>query len=56
MDALMEVSKLMNISRKELLENTLMLKHGSTVSTNAMITREGSKVGFITTRGFEDTT
>lgn len=56
MDGLMEVSKLMNISRKELLQNTLMLKHGSTVSTNAMITREGSKVGLITTKGFEDTT
>lgn len=56
MDALMEVSKLMSIPRKELLENTLMFKHGSTVSTNAMITREGSKVGLITTKGFEDTT
>ncbi len=56
MDALMEVSKLMNLSRKELLKNTLMLKHGSTVSTNALITREGSKVGLITTKGFEDTT
>jgi N-methylhydantoinase A len=56
MDALMEVSKLMGLSRKNLLENTLMFKHGSTVSTNALITREGSKVGLITTKGFEDTT
>jgi N-methylhydantoinase A len=56
MDALIEVSKQMGLSRKELLKNTLMFKHGSTVSTNALITREGSKVGIITTRGFEDTT
>lgn len=56
LDALMEVAKLMNLSRRKLLENTLMFKHGSTISTNAMITREGSKVGLITTRGFEDTT
>ncbi|MFH1487863.1 MAG: hydantoinase/oxoprolinase family protein, partial [Pseudomonadota bacterium] len=33
-----------------------MLKHGSTVSTNALITREGARVGLMTTRGFEDTT
>ena len=56
MDALAEVSQRMKLARKELLEKTLMLKHGSTVSTNALITREGSKVGLITTRGFEDTT
>ena len=56
MDSLAEVSQLMKISRKELLENTLMFKHGSTISTNALITREGSKVGLITTKGFEDAT
>jgi N-methylhydantoinase A/oxoprolinase/acetone carboxylase beta subunit len=31
-------------------------KTGSTVATNALITRNGCKVGLITTRGFEDTT
>lgn len=56
MDALAEVSQRMKLAKKELLENTLMFKHGSTVSTNALITREGSKVGLITTKGFEDTT
>ena len=56
MDTLEEVAKSMNLSRKELLENSLMLKHGSTVSTNALITREGARVGLITTKGFEDTT
>jgi N-methylhydantoinase A len=56
MDALGEVSASMKMSRTELLRNTLMLKHGSTVSTNALITREGARVGLITTKGFEDTT
>jgi len=32
------------------------LKHGCTVGTNAVITRRGAKVGFITTKGFEDIT
>ncbi|MBU2497366.1 MAG: hydantoinase/oxoprolinase family protein [Proteobacteria bacterium] len=56
MDALGEVSASMNMSMTELLKDTLMLKHGSTVSTNALITREGARVGLITTKGFEDTT
>ena len=56
MDALGEVAGSMNMSLKDLLKNTLMLKHGSTVSTNALITREGARVGLITTKGFEDTT
>ena len=30
------------------------LVHGSTVATNALLSREGSKVGLITTSGFED--
>lgn len=29
--------------------------HGTTVCTNTVLTRKGSKVGFITTRGFRDT-
>ncbi|MFH1123129.1 MAG: hydantoinase/oxoprolinase N-terminal domain-containing protein, partial [Pseudomonadota bacterium] len=56
MDALGEVSASLNMSMTELLKDTLMLKHGSTVSTNALITREGARVGLITTKGFEDTT
>ncbi|MFX0203526.1 MAG: hydantoinase/oxoprolinase family protein, partial [Candidatus Hodarchaeota archaeon] len=56
MDAIGEAARLLTISRKTLLEQTLMLKHGTTVGTNAVITRRGAKVGFITTKGFEDTT
>jgi N-methylhydantoinase A len=55
MDALAEAAKTIGIDRKELLGRTSLFKHGSTVATNALITRSGVKVGFITTQGFEDT-
>lgn len=56
LNALTEVSKHVGIPREELLKNANMVKHGCTVATNALITGTGSKVGLITTRGFEDTT
>jgi N-methylhydantoinase A len=56
MDGLQEAAKSMDMSRDDLLKQSLMFKHGTTVATNALITRTGSKVGFITTKGFEDTT
>jgi N-methylhydantoinase A len=56
MDALSEAAKTVGIERRELLNRTSLFKHGSTVATNALITRSGVKVGFITTKGFEDTT
>ena len=56
MDALAEAARAVGVERKELLGRTGLLKHGSTVATNALITRSGVKVGFITTKGFEDTT
>ena len=56
MDALEEAAKVVGIERGLLLGRTALFKHGSTVATNALITRSGVKVGFITTKGFEDTT
>ncbi len=56
MDALEEAAKVVGIQRGQLLGRTSLFKHGSTVATNALITRSGVKVGFITTKGFEDTT
>lgn len=38
-----------------LLARSIRITHGSTVATNALLTRSGAKVGLITTRGFEDT-
>lgn len=55
-NAIGEVSKLIGISSAELLSRCQILKHGTTVATNALITKTGSKVGLITTKGFEDTT
>jgi N-methylhydantoinase A len=33
----------------------VVVRHGTTVATNAMLERKGARVAFITTRGFEDT-
>lgn len=38
-----------------LLTDTLLFGHGTTVAANALVTRNGSKVGLITTKGIEDT-
>ena len=56
MDALSEAARAVGTERTELLARTTLFKHGSTVATNALITRNGVKTGFITTKGFEDTT
>jgi N-methylhydantoinase A len=56
MDAVAEAARAVGVDRSELLGRTTLFKHGSTVATNALITRNGCKVGLITTKGFEDTT
>jgi N-methylhydantoinase A len=56
MDAVAEAARTVGIETSELLGQTTLFKHGSTVATNALITRSGCQVGFITTKGFEDTT
>jgi N-methylhydantoinase A len=45
----------MEITVGELMQNTELFVHGSTVIDNAIYTRSGSLTGLITTRGFEDT-
>ncbi len=54
--AIGEAGRQMGLGARDLLSRTAMVKHGSTVATNALITRNGVKVGLITTKGFEDTT
>jgi N-methylhydantoinase A len=44
----------LGIERSELLAGTEMLVHGTTVATNAVLTRGGVRTGLITTRGHED--
>lgn len=40
---------------EDLLERTARIMHGSTIATNALLTRTGARVGLVTTAGFEDT-
>jgi N-methylhydantoinase A len=35
--------------------DNVVVRHGTTVATNAMLERKGARVAFLTTRGFEDT-
>jgi N-methylhydantoinase A len=56
MDAVTEAANTVGVETVELLGQTTLFKHGSTVATNALITHNGCKVGLITTKGFEDTT
>ena len=36
------------------LDEIVLLAHGTTVTTNAVITKSGAQAGLITTRGFRD--
>ncbi|MGI5159158.1 hydantoinase/oxoprolinase family protein [Microbispora sp. CA-102843] len=45
----------LGMSRPELLAATGHFVHGTTVTTNVVLTRTGERVGLITTRGFGDT-
>lgn len=55
LDAVALAASSLGLSTSNFLEQTSMFKHGTTVATNALITRRGAKVGLITTCGFEDT-
>lgn len=55
MNSVQLASQSMEVSTNEFLKNVNPFFHGTTVGMNAVLTRKGSKVGFITTRGFGDT-
>ncbi len=55
MDALGRAAQSLGVSLADLLGDSQRITHGSTIATNALLTRTGAKVGLITTRGFEDT-
>jgi N-methylhydantoinase A len=54
-DVLSQMAENHKLSLSDLLSQTLRFAHGTTVCTNALIQRKGSRVGLLTTRGFEDT-
>lgn len=55
LDSIGSAAESMGLTLDELLAQTSLFVHGSTVVDNTILTREGSRVGLITTRGFEDT-
>src|SRR3989304_2497986 len=42
------------LSWREVLKDASLFLHGTTVSTNAFLTRRGARVGLLTTKGHED--
>ena len=55
MDSIRSAADAMGISLADLLAQTSLFMHGSTVVDNTILTRDGARTGLITTRGFEDT-
>jgi N-methylhydantoinase A len=45
----------LNGLRQIAMAQEVVVRHGTTVGTNAMLERKGARVAFVTTRGFEDT-
>jgi N-methylhydantoinase A len=55
MDSIASAAKTMGVALDDLLAQTILFMHGSTVVDNTILTRDGARTGLITTRGFEDT-
>ncbi len=53
-NAVRDAVETMGIGAAELFANTRIFSHGTTVATNALITRNGCKTAVITTKGHED--
>jgi N-methylhydantoinase A len=54
MGGLAEMAKARNISLKEFIKDVETIVHGTTVTTNAVLTRRGAKTGLLTTKGLRD--
>ena len=54
-DSIRSAADAMGITLADLLAQTSLFMHGSTVVDNVILTRDGARTGLITTRGFEDT-
>ena len=53
-DALRKAAKELGLSLEEFLSKTRMIVHGTTISTNAVLTYSGVETGLLTTKNFED--
>jgi N-methylhydantoinase A len=54
MNTIDALSKLCGLDRKQLLGQTTTMVNGTTAGTNAVITKQGAKLGIICTKGFPD--
>ncbi len=54
MNGIEEMSNDRNISLQEFIKDVDMIVHGTTVTTNAVLTYQGAKTGLITTKGIRD--
>lgn len=54
-NSITSAAETMGLTLEEVLNNTELFVHGSTVVDNTILTRDGSETGIITTEGFEDT-
>ena len=48
------IAESQNLKIEDFLGHVSIIVHGTTITTNAVLTRRGSKTGFITTKGFRD--
>ena len=49
-----DAAESMGITGEELFSQCALFSHGTTVATNALLTRDGCKAALITTKGHED--
>lgn len=49
-----EVAQQLGLATTEFLGQVAMIVHGTTVATNALLTRQGARTGLLTTKGFRD--
>ncbi len=54
MEGLHEIAEFTGRGIKDFLKNLKIIVHGTTITTNAILTRNGAYTAFITTRGFRD--
>jgi N-methylhydantoinase A len=53
-DSVAKAAKQLGLTLEQLLAQTARFGHGTTVATNALITKSGARTGVLTTRGHED--
>jgi N-methylhydantoinase A len=53
-NGLQEIAKFTGKSQEDFLNDLEIIVHGTTITTNAALTRNGAKTAFITTKGFRD--